>query len=93
MRIVLASPIWPARVRASVIVLAVEGHELALLGPAPVHRVGHPDDDHLVVGEQVALDCLAEAEPVQDRAEGLASSSIEATSTSSSPASRRRRGV
>ena len=48
---------------------AVDGDEPAPLRPVAVGGVIDADDDHLVVGEQVALDRLGEPQPVKHRAE------------------------
>src|SRR5262249_48799108 len=49
--------------------LTVCGYERSSFGVLAVSRVTHANDNDLVVGKQVLLDCITECEPVEDRPE------------------------
>ena len=68
-RIAFASPICPAKVRASVIVFPSRVTRVPFSAHSLVRRVVHTDHSDLIVGEQVTFDRLAEREAVEHRAE------------------------
>jgi Type III restriction enzyme, res subunit len=65
----LGEPYLPGQSAGVGDLLTVPSDQLAAFGVGAVGFVVHPDDHDLVVGEQVALDPLPEAEAVQDGAE------------------------